>query len=187
MKNHPDVAETSLSEPANHWTIKPQLQLFDDADFIMERLVSPAPRSIYVINQSVLRLHSTLKALQSNIEASNEYITKSINTETYLNEAENIKNEIQSLSYLVKRGFKTQLILTNMHDSSFQLKNDSSKPLVSWSVIAESETFLRQDSKPKSVLDLAHDAIALATESASWDLPKEQKTLDSIAFEAEVR
>ena len=156
-------------------------KLFDDADSIMEKLCSPAPRSLFVLNQSVLRLNSVLSKIN---EKQQSKLLTLIEVEELEKEANMIRTEINSLSYLVKRGYKVELSLMKK-SNVFDKINDSSSPFVMWDVRNDSDN---SDSTTEymNVLDLAHEALDSATLSSNVNSKDLNTELNYIAKAAEV-
>lgn len=162
------------------------LQLYHDADTIMEHLCSPAPRSLHVIDHSVQRLHSVLmqrtesyggNKLDEGDDESFDKLTKKV---------KEIEEDIGSLSFLVKPGYRIELVYQQMEANNNGIPNDYHLPLVMWDIVIN-ENGDTDDSMTMSVLDMAHDALELVTFSAKLNIPIDQNELDNIAHETEVR
>lgn len=137
----------------------------------MEHLCSPAPRSFHVINQSVLRLYELITQLES----TNICTIPSENQEGRILE---LKQEIESLSYLVKRGYRIDV----------QVGTHNSSPWVDWNVVKKTAHDVEGDDEAAiSVLQIAHGALRMAQQKSEVGRIIEIDDLHSIVHQVEKR
>ena len=147
----------------------------DDVDSVLRFLVSPAPESFYVIDASMQRLGDA-------ISNANETIQEVI-------------MDIEALSkILVKPGFRVEV--NNIFNDEGEMKNSAQ---LKWMVIPNKDA---QDSGEESqlnnyvcnyqeyhnltTLELAHDALKIATMASSKNQQLDRETVRMITRQAEV-